>query len=70
VHQTPRYLGLAEYDVLKRYLLTPFLEYEKTEEETTKETDGEKVYYAEPDLSGGIEGVDYDIVYGIEDDEA
>ena len=56
--------------VLKRYHLNPFLDYEKIEEETTKEPDGQEVYYAEPDLSGGIEGVDYDIVYRIEDDDA
>jgi hypothetical protein len=26
--------------------------------------DNEEVYYEEPDLSGGIEGVDYTIIYG------
>ena len=27
------------------------------------------VVYEEPDLSGGVEGVDYGIVYGVGDDE-
>jgi hypothetical protein len=27
--------------------------------------DFEEVYYEEPDLSGGVEGVDYTIAYGI-----
>jgi hypothetical protein len=25
----------------------------------------EEVYYEEPDLSGGVEGVDYTIAYGV-----
>jgi hypothetical protein len=25
----------------------------------------EEIYYEEPDLSGGVEGVDYTIAYGI-----
>ena len=29
----------------------------------------DEIYYEEPDLSGGVEGIDYDIVYGIEDEE-
>jgi hypothetical protein len=38
-------------------------------ESQNEETEGasedyEEVYYEEPDLSGGIEGVDYTIVYG------
>lgn len=32
--------------------------------------DGGEIYYEEPDLSGGIQGVDYRIVYGTEDKEA
>ena len=41
-----------------------------TEEETTNEPEGEEVYYEELDLSRGIEGVDYDIMYGVKDVEA
>jgi hypothetical protein len=31
--------------------------------------DSEKQYYKEPDLFGGVEGVDYGIVYGTSDEE-
>jgi hypothetical protein len=37
-------------------------QHEETEG-ATKDT--EEVYYEEPDLSGGVEGVDYTITYGI-----
>jgi hypothetical protein len=30
---------------------------------------GEEQYYKEPDLSGGVEGVDYGIVYSTSDEE-
>jgi hypothetical protein len=31
--------------------------------------DREEQYYEEPDLSGGVEGVNYGIVYGTSDEE-
>jgi hypothetical protein len=31
--------------------------------------DGKEQYYEEPDLSGGVEGVDYNIIYGTSDEE-
>jgi hypothetical protein len=31
--------------------------------------DGEEQYYEEPDIFGGVEGVDYGIVYGSSDEE-
>jgi hypothetical protein len=31
--------------------------------------DSEEQYYKEPDLSEGVEGVDYSIVYGTSDEE-
>ena len=30
----------------------------------------EDVFYEEPDLSGGVEGVDYKIRYGVDDNES
>jgi hypothetical protein len=51
-------------------LLTPFplnlcLDLEGQNEETKGASeDYEEVYYEEPDLSGGVEGVDYTIAYG------
>ena len=31
--------------------------------------DDDEIYYEEPDLSGGVEAVDYVIVYGLGDEE-
>jgi hypothetical protein len=36
----------------------------QNEETEGASKDYEEIYYEEPDLSGGIEGVDYMIVYG------
>ena len=45
-------------------LIIPCLEYLNHLAETTDGPGGaEDIYYEEPDLSGGIEGVDYLIVY-------
>ena len=30
----------------------------------------EDVFYEEPDLSGGVEGVDYEIRYGVDENES
>ena len=48
----------------------PLLDYESDGGVNTRELeDNYEIVYEEPDLSGGIEGVDYGIVYGVEDDE-
>ena len=45
--------------------LSPLLDFENpTEDQTGDASGGGEIYYEEPDLSGGIEGVDYGIVYG------
>jgi hypothetical protein len=51
-----------------RYSPTPFnpclgseVQFEETE---GRPEDYEEVYYEEPDLSGGVEGIDYTISYG------
>jgi hypothetical protein len=36
----------------------------RNEETEGASEDYEEVYYVEPDLSGGVEGVDYTITYG------
>jgi hypothetical protein len=36
----------------------------QNEETEGASEDHEEVYYEEPDLSGGVEGVDYTIAYG------
>jgi hypothetical protein len=50
-------------------ILNPCLEYDNIKEETTEEPEGEKAYYEELDLFVSIEGVDRDIVYGVEGEE-
>jgi hypothetical protein len=46
--------------------LNPCLDSEGQLEETEGASeDLEEVYYEEPDLSGGVEGVDYTIAYGV-----
>ena len=49
----------------------PCLDCENSDYENTEfgEYDG-AIFYEEPDLSGGIEGIDYGIVYGTEGGEA
>jgi hypothetical protein len=45
----------------------PFLDFElyNTEEIEANQQDDDEVYYEEPDLSRGIEGIDYIIEYGV-----
>ena len=48
-----------------------FLDCENSDNENLKFGEyNEEVFYEEPDLSGGVEGIDYDIVYGTEDVKA
>ena len=53
------------------YLRNPCLDCENSNSENIEfgEYDGE-IFYEEPDLSGGVEGIDYDIIYGTEGMEA
>jgi hypothetical protein len=55
--------------VLNRTFLNLFFDYEKTEEEASKDPDEEEVYYEKPDFLGGLEGEDYGIVIGTEDED-
>ena len=51
-------------------LLNPCLDYEDLEESSLNNLGGqEDIYYLEPDLSGAVEGVDYTIQYGANDDK-
>ena len=52
------------------YLPNPCLDCENSDCEDTEygEYNGE-IVYEEPDLSGGIEGIDYGIVYGLGNEE-
>jgi hypothetical protein len=61
IHQTTT-IELAEYvSVLNLLLSTHFIVSNMNEEEATKETKGDEFYYEEPNLWGGIDGIDYDI---------
>jgi hypothetical protein len=46
-----------------------FLDYEKTWEKASEEPNNEEVYYEEPNLFGCIEGENYGIVFGAEDED-
>ena len=52
--------------VLNLFFETLALDYENSEDVSE---DTEEQFYEEPDLSGGIEGVDYGIVYDTSDEE-
>ena len=64
----PRTCWVHSYSI---YLPNPWLDCENSDFENTEfgEYDGE-VVYEEPDLSGGIEGIDYGIVYSTDGGEA
>ena len=63
-------LNFAEY-LCTHFLSTPLLDCDHEEEANTGAPEGDyEVFYEEPDLSGGVEGVDYGIVYGADDTEA
>jgi hypothetical protein len=48
--------------------LKPLLECESLDFDSYEKAEDDEVYYEEPDLSGGVEGVDYGIVYSAEED--
>jgi hypothetical protein len=53
-------------------ILNPFLDFELYHIEETKanQQEDDVVYYEEPDLSGGIEGIDYIIEYGVNSEDS
>ena len=55
---------LAEYACTQSYFPNPFLDYKNSEDCATGSSDDDDYEYEEPDLSGGVKGVDYRIVYG------
>ena len=50
--------------MLTLFLVDPCLDYEEIPENSYGVYHTDEVYYEEPDLSGGVEGVDYMLVYG------
>ena len=72
LHTQYQVIEFAEYAVLKICIsLQSLLDLEllHTEESDDTKHDIEEVYYEEPDLSGGIEGIDYGIVYGVDEED-
>jgi hypothetical protein len=41
-----------------------------TKETEANQQEDDEVYYEEPDLSGGIEGIDYIIEYGVNSEDS
>jgi hypothetical protein len=50
----------------------PFLDFElyNTEETEANQQEDDEVYYEEPDLSGGIEGINYIIEYRVNSEDS
>jgi hypothetical protein len=60
-------LGNAHYSPQS---LKPLLDYEELDEATLNAIGGqEDIFYKEPDLSRGVEGVDYFMRYGVASDD-
>jgi hypothetical protein len=61
LHITHHFLELAEYACTQSIILNIFLDFElyNTKETEANQQKDDEVYYEEPDLSGGIEGIDY-----------
>ena len=53
--------------MLTLFLVDPCLDYEEIPEDSFGIYHADEVYYEEPDLSGGVKGVDYMLVYGEDD---
>ena len=70
MHQTHFFpFELAEY-LCNHFLSTPLLDCDNEVEATDGAPEGNyELVYEEPDLSGGVEGVDYGIVYGPDNNE-
>jgi hypothetical protein len=71
-HNTHHFLELIEYAYTQSTILNPFLDFElyNTEETKANQHEDDEVYYEEPDLSGGIEGIDYIIEYGVNSEDS
>ena len=70
MHQTPFIFDTCWVRPYSPFPSHPLLDYETEEGGNTGEPEGEyEIVYEEPDLSGGVEGVDYGIVYGVGNEE-
>ena len=63
-------LELAEYARTQSYIPNPCLDYENSNDPITEKGENDdEIDYEETDLSRGVEGIDYGIVYGVGDVE-
>jgi hypothetical protein len=71
LHNTHHFLELAEYAYTQSIFTNLFLDFElyNTEETEANQQEDDEVYYEEPDLSGGIEGIDYIIEYAVNSED-
>jgi hypothetical protein len=71
LHSTHHFLELAEYTCTQSIILNLLLDFElyNTEETEANQQEDDEVYYEDPDLSGGIEGIDYIIEYGVNSED-
>ena len=70
MHIHPISVELAEYARTQYISVSLALDYENSEESPCEQGEYvDDIEYEAPDLSGGIEGIDYGIVYGLGDEE-
>jgi hypothetical protein len=72
LHMTHHFLELSEYACTQSIILNLFLDFElyNTEEIEANQQEDDEVYYEEPDLLGGIEGIDYIIEYRVNSEDS
>jgi hypothetical protein len=72
LHSTHHFLELVEYACTQSIILNLFLDFElyNTEETKPNQQEDDEVYYEESGLSGGIEGIDYIIEYGMNSEDS
>ena len=70
IRSTPLSVELAEYARTQSISISLALDCENSEDSPCEQGEYvDDVEYETPDLSGGVEGIDYGIVYGLIDEE-
>ena len=70
MHYPPISVELAEYASTQSIFVPLALDCENSEESPCQKGEYvDDIEYEAPDLSGGVEGIDYGIVYGLGDEE-
>ena len=67
LYTIPRTCWVRSYSIV---FPNPCLDCENSDDSIVEKVENDdEIYYEEPDLSGGVEGIDYGIVYGLGDEE-